>query len=81
MNIGAFSIWTSARKASEYGCTNHGRLFGLVPGFVDPTGFLWVPRSDLLNPVEDVLGWIWSVTRQLRGEEPDFMIEVGRPIS
>lgn len=76
----AFALWVSARKAREVGCTHRARFLGLVPGFIDIDRCLWVSRSDLLAPVEDVLMFIWATTRRMRGEEPDFIFAVGSPI-
>ena len=80
MKIGNISIWMTASEALDLGCTHHGIFFGLIPGFIDPDRMLWVSRSDLLAPVEDFLSAIWSTFRALRGEEPDFMFEIGKPL-
>lgn len=74
------ALFITAAKAKEIGCTHHAMLFGLIPGFVNPENFLWVSRSDLLNPIEDFVAFMWATLRQLRGEEPDFMCAVGRQI-
>jgi hypothetical protein len=76
-----FAWWRSPAQARALGCTHHARLFGLVPGFIEPVSALWVPRADWLNPVEDLLTALWVGTRLLRGEEPDFMIAVGAEIA
>jgi len=78
MNI---KIWRTAKRAKEIGATHHARIYGIIPGFFAEDENLWVPRSDLLNPLEDLLGLIWDLTRILRGEEPDFMFYIGREIS
>lgn len=75
------TIWMTSQKAHSLGCTHHGRFLGLVPGFIEPGQALWISRSDLLVPVEEVLSFIWVTMRRLRGEEPDFMFSVGRPIT
>lgn len=80
MEIGNFTIWMTAARAKEIGCTHRGRFMGIIPGFIDPDRVLWVSRSDLLNPIEDLLAVIWATMRELRGEEPDFMFEVGAEI-
>jgi len=73
-------VWISERKAKELGCTHKARFMGIVPGFIDPNRAMWVSRSDALNPLEDALVWIWVAMRKMRGEEPDFMFQVGREI-
>jgi hypothetical protein len=77
----ALTLWMTAARARELGCTHHARIFGLIPGFWSDEQSLWVSRSDLLNPVEDALAWLWMLTRAMRGEEPDFMLAVGREIA
>ena len=67
-----FQFWITADQAKALGCTHHARMFGIIPGFFNPEMALWVSRSDLLNPIEDALSWLWVTIRQLRGEEPDF---------
>ena len=67
-----FQFWITADQAKQLGCTHHARMFGIIPGFFSPEMGLWVSRSDLLNPIEDALSWLWVTIRQLRGEEPDF---------
>lgn len=74
------TIWMTAKRAKELGCTHRARFLGLVPGFIEPDQCIWVSRSDLLNPIEDVLNFIWQTMRWMRGEEPDFMFEVGAEI-
>lgn len=73
------TIWMTAERAKSLGCTHRGRIWGIIPGFISEDG-LWVSRSDLLNPLEDLLGFLWVTMRQMRGEEPDFMFAVGKPI-
>ena len=73
-------LWMTARKAAELGCTHHARFLGVVPGFFSPDESLWVARSDLLAPIEDLLSWLWVGMHELRGEEPDFLFMVGEPI-
>ena len=70
------SIWTSAAKAKQLGCTHHARFMGIIPGFFGIDTDVWVSRSDLLNPLESLLVFIWVSMRQMRGEEPDFMFEI-----
>jgi len=74
------AIWTTAAEARALGCTHHARIFGIIPGFYSVPENIWVPRSDLLNPVEDALAFIWTTMRQMRGDEPDFMFSLGREI-
>lgn len=81
MKIGNVSIWMGAKEAASYGATHHARLFGIVPGFYGEGSNIWIGRSDLLNPFEDVLAFVWSAMRAIRGEEPDFMFEVGKPLA
>lgn len=73
--------WCSASVALSLGCTHHARFLGIIPGFYNPDTALWVSRSDLLNPVEDALMWCWATLRRLRGEDPDFMFALGKPIA
>ena len=78
-----FQWWVSARKARSLGCTHHARYCGIVPGFAraEPDHeFLWVSRSDLLSPLEDILTCFWVAIRQLRGEDPDFFFTIGKRI-
>ena len=72
-------FWISAETAKSYGCTHRARMHGVIPGFWSDDG-LWVSRSDLLNPFEDLLSWVWVNLRLMRGEDPDFMIMKGRQI-
>lgn len=65
------AIYNSPSKARSLGCTHRARVFGIVPGYFDIDRHLWVPLSDLLNPVEDLLSFIWVTMRRLRNEEPD----------
>lgn len=74
------TLWTSARRARELGCTHHARFLGIIPGFFDPGQALWVARSDLLAPLEDVLSVIWAACCEAHGEESEFMLTIGRPI-
>lgn len=74
-------VWISAEKAASLGCTHRARFMGIIPGFIEPDEMVWVSRSDLLNPIEDLLCFIWAAMRQMRGEEPDFMFEIGEPIA
>lgn len=69
-----FSFWNSATKARAIGFTHRARVFGIVPGFLkDPYGeCCWMNRSDLLNPIEDLLSFFWVNMRIARGDEPDF---------
>lgn len=73
-------VWVTERQAKAIGCTHHARFMGIIPGFFLEADALWVSRSDLLNPIESLLVFLWVTLRQLRGEEPDFMFEVRRPI-
>jgi hypothetical protein len=81
MQIGRFTLWCSAERALSYGATHRARVHGVIPGFLNPETGVWIPRSDLLDPVDTVLAYIWVMLRQLRGEEPDFMFLVGEEIS
>lgn len=69
-------LWVSAKKAKAMGCTHRARFMGVIPGFIEPNEAAWVSRSDLLNPLEDALVWVWMTMRRMRGEEPDFMFEI-----
>ena len=77
----SFSLWTTPAKAAALGCTHRARFLGVIPGFMNLDDGLWVSRSDALAPVEDALARVWCIMRELRGEEPDFMFAVGRPIA
>lgn len=76
----AFQLFVTAARARALGCTHHAWFMGLIPGFFDPDTSLWVSRSDVLNPIEDALVFLWVTLRELRGEEPDFMFSIGRPL-
>lgn len=76
-----FEWWRSKDYAAQLGCTNHARLFGLVPGFWSDTDHMWVSRSDALNWLEDLLGAINGAIWSMRGEDAQFAIAVGRPIA
>lgn len=81
--MSGFTLWVSKRKAAEYGCTHHARIFGMIPGFVGDIETdcpMWVSRSDLLNPVEDAIGFLWSFIQATRGDEPSSGFRVGKPI-
>lgn len=73
--------WITERRAREMGCTHKARSLGIIPGFYGEDASLWVSRSDLLNPVEDALTWLWVQAWMLfRDDEPQFMFQVGRRI-
>lgn len=74
------SLWVTARHARALGCTHHARFLGLVPGFFNPDTAVWVSRSDLLNPIEDLLSLMWVTMNQTRGDEPEFFWALGKPI-
>jgi len=73
-------IWVSERQARAIGCTHKARMHGIIPGFFSEGEGLWVSRSDLFNPIEDALTALWVFMREWRGEDPDFLFVVGRPI-
>jgi hypothetical protein len=73
-------MWVSKAKAKELGCTHHALFMGIIPGFYGDADGLWVSRSDLLNPLESLLVFLWTSLRVIRGEEPDFMFMVSREI-
>lgn len=75
MQIGNFTIWMTDKRAMALGFTHRGRLFGIIPGYVEDAGgeLIWASKSDLLNPVEDFLSFIWVNLREIRGEEPYFL--------
>lgn len=75
----AFTLWTSAAKARRLGATHYASMFGVIPGFIimGPE-VTWIPRTDALCCLEDLLTWLWVVTREMRDEEPDFSFRVGR---
>ena len=82
MRIGEFSIWTTATEAESYGCTHYARLFGIVPGFCGEIDgvTLWVPRSDALNWLEDVLSFLAAIINQSNGDDPVFSFMILEPI-
>jgi hypothetical protein len=73
-------IWVTSRQARELGCTHHALYMGLIPGFFREKDALWVPRSDLLYPFEWAVTWIWQAMRAMRGEDGDFMFDIGKEI-
>lgn len=73
-------MWVSKAKAKELGCTHHALFMGVIPGFYGENDNLWVSRSDLLNPIEILLVFLWATFQEIRGEEPNFMFAVSRPI-
>jgi hypothetical protein len=77
MNWIAF-LWVTPNRARAIGCTHYARSFGIIPGFYGEEGqdALWLPRSMLLIPVENLLAFIWMTMREMRGEEPDFMFQI-----
>ena len=78
-----FCVWRSAKEAKALGATNYGRFCGLIPGFLADDGaggVLWIPRSDLFAPLEDLLASMWVALREMRGDAPDFAFSVGREI-
>ena len=80
MRIGNLTIWCSSLEAAGYGATHHARFMGIVPGFYNQDQSLWVPRSDLLNWLEDLLSHIGAFVQQSSGDDPVFMFKVGKPI-
>ena len=60
-------IWRNAETAKSYGCTHKARIFGVIPGFFNPETRMWVSRSDLLNPVEDLFGMIYQFVAMASG--------------
>lgn len=85
IRIGNFAIWTSAADARAMGATHHARLAGIVPGFHgdDPRradGAIWIPRSDALNWVEDVVSLVGAAVCESKGIDPTFAFRIGRPI-
>jgi hypothetical protein len=69
-------VWVTKRKAKEFGCSHSALFMGIIPGFYNPDESLWVSRSDILNPIEDMLSFIWAIWCDIRGTEPMFMIAV-----
>lgn len=53
-----FSVLMTSAKAKSLGCTHYGMLWGIVPGFINPEQMLWIPRSDLLVPLEMLIDFI-----------------------
>lgn len=76
----SFQFWISGKRAKQLGCTHRARFMGIIPGFFNPDSNLWISRSDLLNPIEDLLSDLWVWMREMRGEEPDFMFKLGRKL-
>lgn len=81
MRIGSIMIWCSPAEASALGATHHAWSLGLVPGYFNPHTNLWVSRSDVLNPIEGVLVWLWVQFSAVMGREPEFAFFVGDPIN
>lgn len=75
-------FWVSEAQAREMGCTHKARIFGIIPGFWNDDMHSWVSRSDILNPVEDALGWLWSAAwSAMHGdEEMETMFSLGARI-
>ena len=85
MKIGNFSIWTTASEAAEIGATHHARMWGIIPGFAcDGSEFLWIPRSDALFWLEDVISYLAAIVQGLKGEDVAFAFafafRLGEPI-
>ena len=74
------TLWITARQAREIGCTHYAWHTGLIPGFLNPTTGDWASRSDLLNPIEDALCWLWVNSLLLCGRAPHFRFVLGREI-
>lgn len=76
-----FEWWRSSEYAANLGCTNHARMFRIIPGFWSNDSNLWVSRSDAFNWLEDLLVWINEAIWAQRGEDPQFMFYIGKPIA
>jgi hypothetical protein len=73
--------FVTSNDAREMGFTHHAWLLGIVPGFVvDDGGLVWCSRSDILNPVEDFLMWIWVNMQEAKGIAPSFSFKVGKAL-
>lgn len=63
------------------GATHHARLHGIIPGYTRDVGdFMWLPKSDLLNPLEDALSWFNDTLLSLSGREWCHTFDIGQPI-
>lgn len=83
MQIGNFTLWMTAQRAAGLGCTNHAKIWGIIPGFsgTAPDGsFLWIARSDLLYPLEDFLNMVGNRIAASRGEDMAFGFQIGPQI-
>ena len=72
MRIGNFTLWMTAREAASFGCTNHARMWGFIPGF-GPAGrylsaALGIPLGSA-DPVEDFLNWVGGYIAESNGWE------------
>lgn len=80
MRIGNTTIWLTAKQARAMGATHHARIHGLIPGFVKTDDFCWFSRSDLLNPIEDVLSAIYETLCAMKGIDLSHTFDIGQPI-
>lgn len=71
-----FRIWTTSAKAKSIGCTHRARLFGVIPGYYGMASGLWVPKSDVLLPVEWVFERMWWLILDICGDERDFSFQL-----
>lgn len=70
-------------QAVKLGCTHRARLHGIIPGFVgdvESDGPIWVSRSDLLNPIEDFLSFMWMLACNVTGREEMWGFALGDEI-
>ena len=75
-------FWRSASTARSYGCTHRARMYGVLPGFFNPENNLWVSRSDLLNPIEDLINWGFGVFLFLSNQDhPGFPFSIREEIN
>ena len=77
------NLWISPEAAKKYGCTHYCFLGGIVPGFIgdiESEAPIFVGRSCLLYPVEEILNFFMAnASLAVNGEEL-FALKVGREI-
>lgn len=76
--------YVAPNDAAAMGATHYARMHGIIPGYVggtDGPAPLWISRSDALNPIEDVLSFMWFMACRATGREPEWMLKVGREIA
>lgn len=73
-------LWVTEKEAVENGCTHSAYMYFFVPGYFGVKNNVWIPKSDLLYPVQLLLEFLWNSAREFRNEMPDFVFKLGRRI-